>query len=96
MNSLLYLVKISIQTLSVFCVDAETIFNGCWPPEDWNFRWLNKIKNKNNCVYPLLLLDHENLQEDFTILATFLTLQQVIIRNLILYTETGTNVFLSI
>lgn len=73
----MYLVKIGIQTLSTFCIDAETALCGVWPAEDWNFRWLNKIKSKDRCLFPLLLLDHENVQEDFTILATFITLEHV-------------------
>lgn len=76
-DSLKYLVKIGIQTLSIFCVDGETILSGCWPPEDWNFRWLNKIKVRGGCVFPLLLLDQDNVQEDFTVLATYITLEQV-------------------
>lgn len=73
----MYLVKIGIQTLSIFCIEAEATLYGVWPPEDWNFRWLNKIKSKDRCLFPLLLLDHENVQEDFTILATFITLEHV-------------------
>ncbi len=73
----MYLVRVGIQTLSTFCLAAETILYGAWPPEDWNFRWLNKIKNRDDCLFPLLLLDHDNMQEDFTILATFITLEHV-------------------
>lgn len=73
----MYLVKIGIQTLSAFCIDIETVLYGSWPSEDWNFRWLNKVKDKEKCLFPLLFLDHDNISEYFTILATFINLEHV-------------------
>lgn len=71
------MVKIGLQTLSAFCINVDWTLCGVWPPEDWNFRWLSKIKNKADCSFPLLLLDMDNVHDDFTILAAFITLEHV-------------------